>query len=64
MKNEKSKQSHKKALNKIYVGIDSSQIGMLIDKSNIKCVKCGLKTGLCDCWVKCPISGCSWSFEK
>ncbi len=37
----KSKQSHKKALNKIYVGIDSSQIGMLIDKSNIKCVKCG-----------------------
>ncbi len=37
---------------------------MLIDKSNIKCVKCGLKTGLCDCWVKCPISGCSWSFEK
>ncbi len=28
------------------------------------CVKCGAKAGHCDCWTKCDIIGCAWSYEK
>jgi hypothetical protein len=39
-------------------------IEILFDKAGMTCTKCGAKIGYCDCWTKCKIPGCSWSFEK
>jgi hypothetical protein len=41
-----------------------SPIERMIDNSNLRCTKCGSGKGMCDCWTKCPIKGCAWSFEK
>jgi hypothetical protein len=30
----------------------------------VRCVKCGAKMGLCDCWTKCKEPGCTWFVEK
>jgi len=38
-------------------------IEKLID-THMRCLKCNAKMGECDCWTKCPIKGCKWSFEK
>ena len=40
-----------------------SPIEKLVE-SSIRCVKCDAKYGDCDCWIKCPIDGCSWFIEK
>jgi len=40
-----------------------SPISRMID-SVMRCVKCDAKMGECDCWTKCDIVGCSWSYEK
>jgi len=34
------------------------------DKSMLKCTVCGAGYGQCDCWVKCSIPGCAWSYRK
>jgi hypothetical protein len=39
-------------------------IEIMIDRADMKCTKCGAKMGMCDCWTKCKIPGCAWSFEK
>lgn len=36
----------------------------MVDNCGLKCTKCGAAKGQCDCWVKCPVKGCNWSFEK
>ena len=41
-----------------------SPIEIMIDRMEMYCTKCGAKRGQCDCWTKCPIEGCTWSFEK
>ena len=41
-----------------------SPIERMIDNSNLKCTICKAKIGNCDCWTKCKIDGCKWSFEK
>lgn len=38
-------------------------IDSLIDDA-MRCVKCKAKIGQCDCWTKCVIKGCAWSYEK
>lgn len=39
-------------------------IEILFDKSDLRCTICNAKQGMCDCWVKCDIPGCKWSYEK
>jgi len=34
------------------------------DNSMLKCTICEAAAGSCDCWVKCRIPGCAWSFRK
>jgi hypothetical protein len=35
------------------------------DTSMLKCTVCGTTVAVgCDCWTKCPLSGCTWSFLK
>jgi hypothetical protein len=34
------------------------------DHSMLKCTVCGAGHGQCDCWTKCTLPGCSWSYRK
>ena len=30
----------------------------------VRCLKCGAKYGMCDCWSKCKSPNCTWFVEK
>ena len=41
--------------------MNSSPIGILFDRSTMKCTICGAPSGTCDCWERCH---CGFSFPK
>ena len=43
---------------------NKTPIDILFERANMKCTKCGCRAGTCDCWTKCNIEGCKWSYEK
>lgn len=38
-----------------------SAIDILIDRAGMRCVKCGHRSGTCDCWVECR---CGHSYAR
>lgn len=42
-----------------------SPIEIMIDAADLKCTVCGKPQSVgCDCWTKCSITGCKWSYRK
>lgn len=34
------------------------------DTTMLRCSVCGAQAGTCDCWTKCAVPGCKWSYRK
>ncbi len=34
------------------------------DVSMMRCTVCNAQAGTCDCWTKCAVHGCTWSYLK
>jgi len=45
-------------------GIDAFARMLRGDMSMMKCTICAAQAGTCDCWTKCAVPGCAWSFQK
>ena len=51
-------------MNKPVVMRGLSPIERMIDMTDMRCTVCNAKAGTCDCWTKCDVEGCRWSYEK